>query len=396
MENDSRHIVFLGTSGFPYGLAAVQRTILMGKALLSENCKVTVVCRKGTYGPYEHDGFDNNGNFEGIDYTYTSGTVIKPKSFFRRNLLKIKGIYGEFKYLQLLKKNDNIDLALVSNMKALHLFRYLFFSFFFRIPVILNLVEMPNAMQERTKLSEKVNDYIVSRWLYKYFDGALPISDKLMDYYKIIARSRPSMKLPILCDYEKFNLPKKMENPYFLYCGSVNYMGVIDFVLECYKKLEVHHVEMYMIVSGGSKEATKELQDKINRQFEGSPVKLFSNIPYLQLVHLYNHAIALLIPLRPTLQDASRFPHKIGEYLASGNPVITTDVGEIKNYFKDGETALVAEEYSILSFTEKMSFVLKEPDRARAIGINGKELGLKEFDYKVHGLRMRRFFNNFL
>ena len=72
---------------------------------------------------------------------------------------------------------------------------------------------------------------------------------------------------------------------------------------------------------------------------------MFSNLTNRALNDLYKNAIALLIPLRPTLQDEARFPHKIGEYLASGNPVISTNYGEVKHYFQDGHDMLIASRY---------------------------------------------------
>ena len=50
---------------------------------------------------------------------------------------------------------------------------------------------------------------------------------------------------------------------------------------------------------------------------------------------MYKNATAHLIPLSNSIQDTARFPNKISEYLASAKPIITTDVGEIKHYFKD-------------------------------------------------------------
>lgn len=390
MKEGVKHVVFLGETRFPYGLASVQRLILMSKALIYAGAKVTVVCRKGGWKENQYPEISYKGQYEGINYIYTSKSVLKPKGFLRRNVNKLKGIYAEYRYIKDLKARNDISVAIVSNRKLVHVLRFLFYSKVFNFPIVTNLVEMASAMDGRSALT-KINDYFLDRWVYKFFDGAMPISDKLVSYYGKTAPGKPFIKLPILCDYGKFDLPKTYEEPYFLYCGSINYMEVIEFILECYKALGSTEAKMYMIVSGGTERETRELQDKINSRFKDEPVQLYTNIPYGKLVHLYNHAIALLIPLRPTLQDTSRFPHKIGEYLASGNPVITTNVGEIKNYFQDKETALVANAFDISDFTEQMKFVLKEPRRAKEIGENGKKLGLSNFDYHIHGSRMMEF-----
>lgn len=386
-------VVFLGETGFPIGLAAIQRMTLMAKAMVFEGCKVTVICRKGVWKKDEQVPFKNQGVFEGIYYVITSKSVFKPEGFFKRNLDKLRGIYGEFMYLKHLKKHEEIDVAIISNMKVFHILRYRIYSAYLNIPIVLNLVEMASSMQDRTGFFTRINDYLMDNWIIKLFHGSLPISDKLANYYAVIAPSKPSLKLPILCDYDKFNIVKKdKEESYFLYCGSAAYMEVIYFIIKSYKSIANNeNTKLYMIISGGNKNSIKLLEQEIDSIFDDKPIKLFSNIPYIQLVHLYSNALALLIPLRPTVQDTSRFPHKIGEYLASGNPVVTTNVGEIKNYFEDGKTALIADTYSHSQFAEKMQFVLDNPELSKKIGMSGKKLGLKEFDYKIHGRRIKKF-----
>ena len=391
-QNTTSNVVFLGESGFPIGLATVQRLSLMAKALLYEGSSATVICRKGVWNKNEGIAFDTKGTFEGIDYRYTSKSAFRPEGFIDRNIQKLKGIYGEFKYLRYLKKHDKIDLAIISDMKVVHVLRYIMYSVFLKFPIAINFVEMTSSMQHRASFFKKINDYLHDKLVIRFYDCAFPISDKLMDYYKLISPSKPVLKLPILCDFDKFNIEKSSEEPYFLYCGSIRYTQVRNFIIEAYKKSSSgENAKLYMIISGGSKKETLLLEQELNAHFDTQRIKLFSNIPYEQLVHLYINAIALLIPLRPTIQDASRFPHKIGEYLASGNPVITTDVGEIKNYFEDGKTALIADSYTINSFAEKMKYALDFPELSREIGLRGKELGLKEFDYKAHGSRLLKF-----
>lgn len=383
----------MGEIRFPYGLAAVQRLTLMAKAFIYEGCRVTVICRKGSWNQDEHKDFEYKGNFEGIDYIYTSKDVHRPKSFFGRNVQKIKGIIGELRYLRELKKHDRIDLAIVPNREVKHALRYLLFSYFYKIPTATNFVEMASSMEHRTRFLQRINDRLIDSWVLKQYNGALPISDRLMNHYNQKSPSKPALKLPILCDFEKFNIPRgNQEEPYFLYCGSIRYKEVFNFIIEAYKSLNVdEHTKLYMIVSGGSKKETAQLEDEINSLFTTQPIKLYTNIPYEKLVYLYTNAIALLIPLRPTIQDTSRFPHKIGEYLASGNPVVTTAVGEIMNYFEDGKTALVANKYDVTSFAQKMRYVIDNPEKSVEIGLNGKELGLREFDYRAYGKKMLDF-----
>ena len=87
-------------------------------------------------------------------------------------------------------------------------------------------------------------------------------------------------------------------------------------------------------------------------------IVLKSNIAYQDLLSLYKRADVLLIPLRDTIQDNARFPHKIGEYTASKRPILSTNSGELKYYFKDGVSALLTEEYSENAYVEKLTAAL--------------------------------------
>lgn len=387
------HVVYLGEAGFPYGLAAIQKMTIISKALIGAGAKVTIISRKGKFSPNDPKDLAPEGVYEGINYVYTSGSIYRPKGFVSRTLSKIKGGFREFQYLRKLRKNNDLDAAIISSHRFGLVLLYLMYSAILRMPVVLNYVEWTKTMEHRRGFWKNLGDVLYDRYLVKRMDGALPISELLIEHYREIAPGKPYMKIPILCDFKLFDLPKReIEEPYFLYCGSLSYRQVIDFILEAYDQLpDQPEMKLYLLVSGGKKDEYEKFDNELKQMKKGKHIRRFSNVPYSQLVDLYLHASGLLIPMRPTLQDAARFPHKIGEYLAAGNPVVTTNFGEIVHYFKDGETALVADEYETEQFAQKMQFVLENPEKAKEIGQNGKELGLVEFDYPQIGLRLKAF-----
>ena len=83
---NNQHILIVGTTGFPYGFAAVQKITLIGQGLIADGCDVTILSYKGSHG--KDLQFPVKGTFNGIKYEYTSGTVTKPTSFLERNWRK--------------------------------------------------------------------------------------------------------------------------------------------------------------------------------------------------------------------------------------------------------------------------------------------------------------------
>ena len=87
---NKKHFVYLGSSGFPYGLAEIKRLTLISKSLVIAGNSVTVICEKGTHNYESHSDLRASGISEGINYVYTSGTPFRNDNFIIRNLLKIK------------------------------------------------------------------------------------------------------------------------------------------------------------------------------------------------------------------------------------------------------------------------------------------------------------------
>ena len=388
------HVVFLGVSGFPYGLASINKLILISKALINADAKVTIINRKGKLDPNESIVLEPEGVFQDIHYTYTSGIVYRPRGFLKRNYLKIKGKIGEFRYLQKLSKNNDLDVGIISGLSFFHSLSYRLFSLILRFPLVVNYDEYGPYLQQHKGLLAKINDILFDPILVKWMDGALPVSEFLASRFKRISPNKPFLKIPVLCDFAQFEVPKKeaSQSSYFLYCGALDYREVLDFIIQSFNLLPTNYkVNLYLVVGETKPGQFNKFKKDIQGMENVSRIRIFTKLDYSELVLLYLNAKALLIPLRPTLQDAARFPHKIGEYVASGNPIVTTNVGEIVHYFKNGETALIADEYEVSSYVKKLKFVLDNPDKAKEIGQKGKELGLDNFSYLNYGKRLKSF-----
>ena len=104
----------------------------------------------------------------------------------------------------------------------------------------------------------------------------------------------------------------------------------------------------------------------------------------------------MLLPLYSTVQDEARFPHKLGEYLASGNPVITCHVGELKNYLKHKESAFICSPNNVLEFAENMEYVANNPENAILVGEKGKLICKENFDYLVLGKQCSIFLSQLI
>lgn len=151
--------------------------------------------------------------------------------------------------------------------------------------------------------------------------------------------------------------------------------------------------KLYLILSG-SNEARNVIKRYIDKENLTSDIKIKYSLPYNELFELYCNAQALIIPLDPNEeQDKARFSQKIAEYLSSGTPIISNEVGEIKHYFKNLNNIILCE-YKTDSFAETFRWIAKNQKKSKEIGINGFHLGLQEFNYEYYGKKFIEFSNS--
>jgi glycosyltransferase involved in cell wall biosynthesis len=104
------------------------------------------------------------------------------------------------------------------------------------------------------------------------------------------------------------------------------------------------------------------------------------------VTRIIKNADLLALPRPDSKQAQGGFPTKLGEYLASGNPVCATSVGELPDYLNDNISVFFAEPGSIDSFTNALERALSDSIMAKNIGLKGREVAEQNFDKNKQSL----------
>jgi len=367
-----KKVLSLGMHGFPRPSAEVEKLKLILKVFIALNYSSRVLCNKNYYvGDYSY-----RGNEEGIEYFYTTFTFNKKNKLENR----IRQLLGSFvEIFIILKYNPNI--VIITSRSFLQIIKYVLFSKITGAKILLTHVEDISSVSTNT-FPYNIHHFFFNKYAFRLVDGALPISDYLYKKIKKNAITTPVLKLPVMVDYKKFigdevsNKYKEIiESNYFLYCGSSNYEEVIYFIKNCYDNSK-SNCDLILILNGQNLKI-----ENIKSKCQSEKIKILNNLGWNDLVSIYKSAKALLIPLRETIQDKARFPHKIGEYCAAGKPIITNNWGEIPYYFTHMNNAIICDNYSIEEFSRAMKFVENNPLIAEKIGNNAKLIAKNIFDY---------------
>ena len=391
MKQQNQYTLHVGFSGFPDTSASVQRVLLTFKGL-QQLGEYPLVMNKISHYPIGK--FNATGKYEGIPYVYTPLLHYKPTSFIKRNINKLSGYFGELFFL--FKKRKQIKtLMLYSTYFAEYPYYYLL-SKVLGCKILIQHVELFSSMAYRKSFFTKINDKLIEKNIGKCCNGVIAISDVLVKEAKASSHKAKVIKIPAMCDFNGIkNIHANKNNlPFLMYCGSIGYIEVIEFILNIFENLvqkKSYQGNLLLVISGQHQSNWDILKTKINTLNSKANIIIKSNIPREELITDYKTADMLLIPLRKTIQDEARFPHKIGEYTASKRPIVTTNVGEINNYFKDGESAIIVNEYTVEAYVKKIGEYASSKQQLNNMGQKGYEIGLANFDYVAQAKQLQQF-----
>ena len=124
---------------------------------------------------------------------------------------------------------------------------------------------------------------------------------------------------------------------------------------------------MEIRVAGGAGRAV-DLAESVSAQLRGLPgVKILGSLGERELVHLFQGALAVLVPSRD-----ENFPYACAEALACGTPVIAARVGGIPELVSDGVEGILTDSGDIRGLADAVARLVADRDLCRQIGANAR------------------------
>lgn len=160
--------------------------------------------------------------------------------------------------------------------------------------------------------------------------------------------------------------------------------GVYNLV-EAFSLLMDKHPDTRLVIVGDTSKPEKmsRVREAIDKLTDPERVLLTGRLSRQGVIRQLDSAYCLALARPDNIQAKYGFPTKLGEYLATGKPVVITAVGDIPLFLKDGVNAYLADPDNVISFSEKLSDCLGNPEIAKGTGLKGMELVEKDFNYKV-------------
>jgi len=381
-----KHIVIISeSSSFPWGMASTSRVKLIARGLIHIGYSVQYIGLRGADVEHSSDK-KRKGQVEGINYFYPGIFSVRSKYWICRRLDDIFGKLFSIIFLTNLKLHNKIDLII------LYTRNYFVVKYWSTIAKILNIKILLEICEWPIIITNTTNTSLFCSKAPLIVHGVLPISNFIEDQIEKISIKHgikiPSYKIPILIDSGKF--PESRINKssadqlYMLYSGSASYLSISGLIFDVMVMLKNDGYRYKLVFTGGgNRDKYKKILDQVKVRKIDDLVEFTGYLEEDVLIKKMLNASVLLAPIPNDLQTESRFPTKLGYYLACGKPVITNAFGEAKNYLSDNENVLFVEDFNPNLLKEKIIYAFNNEEKCQLIGENARRLAFREFDYKV-------------
>ncbi len=382
------NILFYGPFSYPNGTGATTRMRAYGQGLTLLGCNFNLFCVEPTEIEPSVQNREIFGETNRIKFRYTCGTTVSSKSLLRRKVDLLKGVLGLFWGIIEEHRQKQIDVVIYYTAKStIHTLAGWFACKLCNITFYAETTEFPFVYEQKSFV-KNIKILIYQTFTCKFYDGIIIISTLLEKHYaKLLRKSAKIIRIPIIVDTYMFR-PTITNNEIvtICYCGHLCNLQELENLLIVFSKIVSKYENIALKIVGDIDKSPHK--DKVFSIALGD--KLKNKINFTGLVAHSNlsdefASVDIFVLPRPSgLFSSAGFPTKLGEYLASGKPVITTKTGDIPLYLTHKVDAYLVEPDDNETFAKTLCYVLNNPDKARIVGMNGRQTCLKYFSSDVN------------
>lgn len=239
---------------------------------------------------------------------------------------------------------------------------------------------------------------IVFKYLIRKVDGIIVAGSRVKDYYlKSFKLDKPIFEIQAPVDTEKFNPEKikksdeisKFSGLKILSIGNVNPYKGFEYFIETANLLNKKYDNLWFFVAGGIFDSQKKYFENLNKKIKEYDLKNFiflgsvDNIPsLLKSADIY---------VCSSIAEAS--PQSVWEAMAMGKPIVSTDVGSVSEFIRNGENGFIVPVKVPEKLTEKIEILINNEEIKEKFSDRARDVAVKELDIKICAEKHKEFYN---
>jgi len=383
-------VVFMGNLLYPQGLADTKRFQYFVDGVMEGegNSALILLLRQS------HPGRDDSrleGENHGVPYR-TIGQDIR--SGIGLPLAVLRYLFGGCRLLRQARRKGHNVLFLYGEPNVESIL-FVIWARLIGYRVVVDIVEDLYFITGDASFLSRLKAHSVewaTRHIHWFVDGVVVISGFLKKKMEKIVNGRvPVQLVPVSVDLsritqsrEPFHKPVRM-----LYAGSFGDKDGVENLIAAFEQVMARRPVMEFLLTG---RGSPGRMASVRKRIQASPfADRIRYLGYLSDEEYFRVISDCDIPcvVRMATDFADRgFPFKLGEYLASGRPVIAARVSDVEVFLADRVNAMLVQPGSISETVAAINYLLADEARALKLGSAGRAVAVENFSARNSGLRL--------
>jgi len=386
----SVNVVFMGNLLYPEGLAETKRFqhFIDGVMEGEGNSAHILLLRQS------HPGRDDRrlaGEHRGVQYR-TIGQDISSR--ISLPLATLRYLFGGCRFLGQARLREGRNVLFLYGEPNLESFAFVIWARILGYQVLVDIVEDSYLVSTTAPLASRLKAWSAAwatRHMHWFADGIVVISSYLEQKLRSVAGDVPVQLIPISVDLERipessggFHWPVKM-----LYAGSFGEKDGIENLIAAFEDVASECPETELIMTGrGSTERMASILERIRVSPFAGRIRYLGYLSDDEYFKVIGECDIPCVVRSPSEFADRGFPFKLGEYLATGRPVVTARVSDVEMYLTDRVNAMVVDPGSVQAIVAAIKYLLADEARALAIGRAGRVVAAEHFSARQSGRRL--------
>lgn len=384
----------MGNFTYPYGMAGTKRiqNIINSLKEYSDDISMRVILQR-------QSSKDNilSGVQQGTPYETVMGDLFRARMFAAMPVLFYKTIVALRKAFRPSHKNIIYFYGPIffDSLIPLKYAKKLGYKIIFDVNEDVDLQKgLTNSIYKG--LTNSIYSYLKTRLIIKFSlqirslsSGIVAISSYLENKYRLLTVGKiPVYYMPISVDMDFFPPVKKRSDQTIslFYAGSFGEKEGLPVLIDAFDILADKYKNIRLVLTGkGNKSSMNEFHARVEMSPHKERIEYKGYLDEQAYYSLLNNADIPCITRVDIAYSHAGFPFKLGEYLATGKPVIVSRVSDVERFLANRRNAMLVQPGSSSNICNAVDFIINNPEVAVEIGLKGREVAETFFDCKKQG-----------
>lgn len=223
-------------------------------------------------------------------------------------------------------------------------------------------VEKRNALRKSFSI-KRLGQYLYQSWVERRFLSSVPMAIVDTEYVREMVKQYPLRRIPKMyvapqgIDEEFFGLNCSTKSKMFLSVGSIGERKGHLYTVRAFEQLRREGVDAELVIAGVISNGSyyERLKTAIENSEFAKEIKLYVDLPNDKIKDLYQKAHVFVLHSEEESQGIV-----FAEAMATGLPVVATNVGGVPYVVKEGETGLLSDYADITTFADNMKRLMTD------------------------------------